>query len=60
MRKFKTTDASSTPAEMSFPKAPGCFAIHVKYARIGENNANTVQPMMKLSPYTPCVRMATA
>ena len=36
MRKFKTTDTSSTPTEMSFPKAPGCFAItvHTKSIRL--------------------------
>jgi hypothetical protein len=50
MRKFKTTEARTMPAEMSFPNAPGCFAIQANHASTGVHMANTVQPIMKLLP----------
>ena len=50
MRKFKTTEARTMPTEMSFPNAPGCFAIQANQASTGVHRANTVQPIMKLLP----------
>ena len=40
MRKFKTTEARTMPTEMSFPNAPGCFAIQAN--RPADNEASAV------------------
>ncbi len=49
----------TTPIAITLGKTPFSFVIHVKYARIGQINANIVQPIMQVSLYTPYVTIST-
>ena len=41
-------DTEIIPTLIAFGNRPFSFVIQVKYANIGEQNANIVQPIMKL------------
>ena len=53
------TETATIPALITLGNKPFSFVIQAKYAITGEASANTVQPIMYTSLYTPFVKIAT-